>query len=155
MQTFLPYESFADSAAALDKRRAWKQVLECKQILCILNAPGLPDDWQASKSFENRPFKNHPAVLMWSESTESLKMYFNVFLSESRARGVNTSLEPLPVGSSHDSPWWLGHEDFHRAMRARLHAKDPEGYADFSEDATFNGGKYLWPVMSSRTFRSI
>ncbi len=33
MQTFLPYDSYADSAAVLDRARLGKQRVEAKQIL--------------------------------------------------------------------------------------------------------------------------
>ena len=35
MQTFLPYPDFQRSAAVLDKKRCWKQVVETKQIINV------------------------------------------------------------------------------------------------------------------------
>ena len=54
------------------------------------------------------------------------------------------------------SPWWMGNENFHRAMRSRLIDKFPEFYEPkFPGDKGFNDGKYLWPVMETKTFRVI
>lgn len=51
MQTFLPYKSFAESAACLDNKRLGKQRVEVLQILKALHNPSY--GWQ-----------NHPAVKM-------------------------------------------------------------------------------------------
>ena len=77
MQTFLPYSSFKESAKVLDKKRAWKQVVECKQLLCSLRADDLPLTWVQNKSYKNQIFKHHPARLMWVGYEELLKKYFN------------------------------------------------------------------------------
>ena len=148
MQTFLPYKSFEKSAWVLDKQRCWKQVIEAKQIIDVLD--GKTVSWA-----------NHPAVLMWSGYTDLLKMYFNIFLQVSKQKhGINTKYEPYPIESPmvvlSNPPWWLGKKKFHRGMRSRLIEKKPEFYAPlFPNDEGYNEGKYWWPVMSSRTFRKI
>ena len=58
MQTFLPYEIFSESALALDKKRCWKQVVEAKQIIEVLELYSHTGD-------EYLPRINHPAVRMW------------------------------------------------------------------------------------------
>jgi len=53
-------------------------------------------------------------------------------------------------------PWWLGMEEFHRAMRARLIEKDRDFYLPkFPNDEGYNDGKYWWPMMETKTFRTI
>lgn len=147
MQTFLPFESFIESAHSIDKKRAWKQVVEVKQIVAILE--GAPSR-QA----------NHPAIKMWVGHTDLLKNYFNVFLRVCKeVHNINTTLEPYQYSTDveyWEKPWWLGNADFHRAMRARLIEKDKPYYLPlFPDDEMFNEGKYFWPVMETETFRVI
>ena len=147
MQTFLPYASFQRSAAVLDKKRCWKQVVEAKQIINVLE--GTSTAWQ-----------NHPAVKMWEGNLIALKWYFNCFLWECKVkRGINTKYEEYPVSIwdvQKESVWWFGKEEFHRAMRARLIEKDEAFYLPlFPNDKGFNDGKYLWPDMKTKTFRII
>jgi len=145
MQTFLPYPNFRKSALALDKKRCWKQVVEAHQIIDILE--GRTEAW-----------KNHPAVHMWQGSVYSLKIYFNDFLEVCITKHhINTKYEFFTNKDEVDIPWWLGDENFHRAMRARLIVKDRSFYLPrFPEDEGFNEGKYLWPVMDGTyTFKII
>lgn len=146
MQTFLPYRSFSMSALALDKKRCWKQVVEAKQIIEVLEGRSVA-------------WKNHPAVLMWAGHPYDLKDYFNIFLNVClENHKINTSMEPYLLRSKGvpPPPWWLGNKDFHRAMRSRLIEKNKEHYLPlFPDDEGFNGGKYMWPVMESKTFRTI
>jgi hypothetical protein len=161
MQTFLPYEAFWDSANVLDKKRCWKQVVEAHQILGALKLI------KAKYPPVGIPWVNHPAVRMWEGYINPLKYYFNCFLDVSiNKHGINTKYVPytsvdkvMDKGSSGkwDWPWWLGNEDFHRAMRARLIEKDRDFYLPlFPEDEGFNEGKYFWPVMDgTKTFKII
>jgi len=157
MQTFLPYESFEKSASVLDKQRCWKQVVETHQIINILE--GKSTSWQ-----------NHPAVKMWIGHTPELMVYFNVFLKVCKEKhAINTKYTPFQLvdfkgrrvltgndGFYEENPWWLGNEDFHRAMRARLIEKKPEFYLPlFPNDKGYNEGRYWWPVMETKTFRII
>lgn len=145
MQTFLPYANFTQSAMSIDKKRCFKQVVEARQVLNVLE--GASNGW-----------KNHPAVKMWVGHTEALKTYFNEFLAVSIAKHkINTKYEPLEINYSELTyPWWLDNEEFHRAMRSRLIEKDYDFYSQlFPNDQGFNQGKYFWPVMQDRTFRVI
>ena len=153
MQTFLPYEDFFLSALSIDKKRCWKQVIEAKQIIDCLE--GKTTAWQ-----------NHPAVKMWEGYVEPLKYYYNCFLFVSKENhGINTKREEYEVinkifeeGNSGllNWPWWLGNEDFHRAMRARLIEKDGDFYLPkFPKDKGFNNGLYWWPVNETKTFKII
>lgn len=147
MQTFLPYRDFLLSASVLDKQRCWKQVIEAKQIIDVLD--GKTVSWA-----------NHPAVLMWAGYNDLLKIYFNVFLQVCiEDHKINTKYLPyedIPTDTINNEPWWLGRKKFHRGMRARLIEKKPEFYLPlFPNDEGYNEGKYWWPVMSTQTFRKI
>jgi hypothetical protein len=147
MQTFLPYEEFYTSAIVLDKKRCWKQVVETVQILDVL------EDKKVG-------WVNHPAVQMWVGYNDALKCYFNDFLKICKEKhNINTKYKKLYIRIPlylMDYPWWLGNEDFHRAMRARLIEKKPDFYKPlWPEDEGFNGGKYLWPNNETKTFKII
>jgi len=158
MQTFLPYSGFQESATILDKKRAWKQVVEAKQLICSLRANNLPSDWIETKSYQTQPFKNHPARLMWKGYEELLKLYFNDFLEVcKRVHKINTKMEPLIINVDFIKfPFWLGVESFHRAMRSRLIEKNREFYLPlFPNDDGFNKSKYFWPIMETQKFKVI
>lgn len=149
MQTFLPYKDFMESAKVLDKKRCWKQVIEAHQIInCLASDSALLVGW-----------RNHPAVKMWEGHTYWLREYFNDFLEVCiEKHRINTKYDYFyqDLITPNEKPWWLGNEDFHRAMRARLIEKDREFYLPlFPNDEGYNDGKYWWPVMETKTFRII
>ena len=146
MQTFLPYPDFYKSALNIDKKRCWKQVVETHQIIDILEG-------------KTSRMQNHPAIKMWEGHVEALKLYFNVFLHVCVTNHrINTKYEAYNTLPFEEivMPWWMGNEEFHRAMRARLLEKDYEYYRNiFKGDKGYNKGMYWWPVMESKTFRII
>ena len=148
MMTFLPYPDFEKSAKALDYRRLGKQRLECKQIINLLE----------NKSQVNKKgYYSHPAVRMWEGYLSALQMYANIMITEWKTRGYNNTMPLYTIKDFNEVPWWLGNEDFHRAMRSRLIEKLPAFYLEqFGEvDKGFNDSKYFWPVNESKTFRII
>ena len=145
MNTFIPAIHLELCPKYLDKRRCWKQVVEAHQIFNTITG-------------KSKGWINHPAVKMWEGHLDYLKMYFNDFLTICRAvHKIQTQYVKYHETIYLDPPpWWLGNEDFHRAMRARLIEKDRDFYLPkFPEDEGFNGGKYLWPVMNTKTFKII
>jgi hypothetical protein len=166
MQTFLPYADFLRSAQAIDKKRCWKQVIEAKQIIDTLIGMQSDSYKELSEPFKLKqfPWKNHPAVKMWGADIEALKYYFNCYLLVNiKKHKINTKYKPYsPIQLDNylegcvEPLWWMGNEDFHRAMRARLIEKKPEFYEPlWPEDKGFNNGKYLWPDMETKTFKII
>lgn len=143
MQTFLPYPSFAESAACLDRQRLGKQRVECLQIMKVL--AGKTKGW-----------RNHPAVKMWQGYEFALSFYAHVICDEWRRRGYKDTCDQkisdlyvamsIPKsGSNYNSPAWLGDPAFHAAHRSNLLRKDSAHYGQFgwSEPATL---PYVWPV---------
>jgi hypothetical protein len=159
MQTFLPYSNYLESAKILDKKRCWKQVVEASQIISVLEKKRdllyIGDLYGAKKL----PWVNHPAVKMWDGYPLALREYFNAFLWVSKhIHGIKTKYTMLETYEGAGMyPWWLGNPQFHRAMRARLIAKDPEFYGSKfpDKDKGYNGGKYWWPDMELKTFKII
>jgi hypothetical protein len=135
MQTFLPYRSYHETAKCLDWRRLGKQRSEAKIILNILLARTDKKGWQ-----------NHPAVKMWREHENSLKIYYNVIVKEWIKRGYKNNMD-LEIVDYHriQHPPWLGDEKFHSSHRANLLRKDFKFYNRFGwlEDPS---DEYFWPV---------
>lgn len=134
MQTFLPYESFYESAKVLDNLRLGKQRVEAHQILqAILHGGG---------------WANHPATLMWRDTPVALAAYGAVICLEWIDRGFqDTLLEKFleyPIEEPYDEPWWLGLDDFHASHRSNLLRKSPEHYGQFGW-AESNDLPYVWP----------
>lgn len=139
MQTFLPYESFAQSAASLDRQRLGKQRVEGLQILRTLS--GVTAGWQ-----------NHPAVKMWRGHEWSLANYTSAVCIEWQKRGYkDTCLSKVAVMAQENreswglgDPPWLGVVEFHLSHRSNLVRKLPEHYGvlwpDVGPDLP-----YFWP----------
>ncbi|UYQ64994.1 MSMEG_6728 family protein [Streptomyces peucetius] len=149
MQTFLPFPSFMESAAALDPRRLGKQRVEALQVLRGLTVPGY--GW-----------RRHPAVRMWAGYEEALVRYgldicrawtseghtdtcAATLLQDFRARhpdGAVRSQQQLVTDG--DLPPWFGDPDFHRSHQSALVRKDPAFYRDRFPGVP-DDLPYVWP----------
>jgi len=135
MQTFLPYADFTEVARVLDYRRLGKQRVEAYQIVRVLDGTQQSNAW-----------RNHPAVLMWRDNLDALKMYGTEICLEWIRRGYNDNLishfqhKPAP-----DMPAWLGDERIHISHQANLVRKLPEYYRIHfpTVDETL---PYHWPI---------
>lgn len=145
MQTFLPFNTFHQSAECLDNKRLGKQRVECIQILNVLM--GVKTGW-----------KNHPAVKMWKGYEHCLMVYTMVIISEWKRRGYkDTCMDKLfelidrstaidPMASLEDiSPPWLHDERVIESHRSNLMRKNPEHYSQYFD--TPDNLPYAWPVM--------
>lgn len=142
MQTFLPYPSFAESAAVLDGPRLGKQRVETLQLLRALTV--LDYGW-----------RHHPAAKMWAHRLPALVAYGLAMTDAWVARGHADTVRPQLLafapevdGMPQDAirmPDWLGDEAFHLAHRSNLVRKDPEFYraafGDIPDDLP-----YVWPA---------
>lgn len=125
MQTFLPYESFAQSARSLDQQRLGKQRVECLQVLNVF--AGVRKGWG-----------NHPITNMWSGHELSLLKYGLIVCRVWTDRGYNdTCFDKMralyPEFSMADinaapSPDWVGSPEFHRSHQANLVDKAKQYY---------------------------
>lgn len=135
MQTFLPYESFAKTAAILDYRRLGKQRVEAYQILRALRG-------------ESKGWVNHPATRMWAGYESALAGYGFVMCTAWLARGYQDTLRPyfrhIQVPDC-DMPPWLGDEDFHLSHQSNLIRKMPDYYKQLFPGIP-DDMPYLWPV---------
>ncbi|TPW70935.1 MSMEG_6728 family protein [Schumannella sp. 10F1B-5-1] len=142
MQTFLPFPSFAESAAVLDRARLGKQRVETLQLL---RANTVPDyGW-----------RHHPAARMWAGRLPALVLYglamTDRWIAEGHADTVRDQLlefAPEADGAAESSiemPSWLGDAALHLSHRSNLVRKDPEFYRPL-----FGGIPddlpYVWPA---------
>jgi hypothetical protein len=133
MQTFLPYQSFTQSARCLDYRRLGKQRVEAMQILDALE--GRKKGWA-----------NHPATLMWKGCETALKLYFNCISEEWVRRGYKHNMGFFDLsGEECLFPSWLGNNDFHLAHQSNLTRKKPEHYGPMFPGVP-DDLEYVWPV---------
>lgn len=155
MQTFLPYPSFSESAAVLDRARLGKQRVEAKQILIALGVPVGPHEGNPQSQW-----RNHPAVRLWRGYESSLVDYAIHVCREWTRRGYTDTLTEqfetagrwiretfadISPSSVSLSPLWLGDDTFHASHRSNLLRKSPDHYARFgwSEPADL---PYVWPI---------
>lgn len=145
MQTFLPYPSFAESAAVLDGARLGKQRVETLQILRALLLPTY--GWQS-----------HPVTVMWRGFVPGLTAYGLATVDAWAGRGHGDSTRHLLAefapevdGLPQDElarrgllPPWIGDEDVHRSHRSNLLRKAPEFYRPLF-DGIPPDLEYVWP----------
>lgn len=149
MQTFLPYESFARSAAVLDRPRLGKQRVEVLQILRTLSG-------------ETSGWLSHPAVRMWRGYEGSLIRYGMSVCHEWRTRGYKDTcmnkiaeftnvfptfeLHPTIMGKllKTPSPVWLGWPAFHLSHQSNLLRKNVAHYGPIFPHVP-NDLEYVWP----------
>jgi hypothetical protein len=151
MQTFVPYESFHESASMLDSKRLNKQILEGYQILKVLGNPDPRAAW-----------RNHPAVKMWRGREHGLFFYLQAMIKEAKFRGIKTDKNEANIlsikkqngkfwGSGMPS-WYSNKEELLRVTdshKANLYRKDPEYYAAFSHfeaKPCCDRCQYYWPT---------
>lgn len=135
MQTFLPYQSFSESAACLDRQRLGKQRVEVLQILRAIHG-------------ETTGWRNHPCSLMWRDYVDSLVAYgisiCNEWTSRGYADGCKLKIEQYLRNPYTVTPPWLT-PDFCLAHQSNLLRKDPAHYSQFNWDVPDNL-PYIWPV---------
>jgi hypothetical protein len=137
MQTFLPYESFLESAKVLDRQRLGKQRVETYQILRTLT--GVSSGWQ-----------NHPAVKMWRGYDQALADYGATICIEWLGRGYKDSLldkfiDHMDGAQDCEMPDWLGNQDLHLSHRSNLLRKLPDHYRQFFTSEP-DDLPYVWPI---------
>lgn len=148
MQTFVPYADFDESAAVLDSKRLNKQLLEGRQIYQILVERRTRGGWV-----------NHPAVKMWRNYDNALYSYLKSVKRECDRRGIATAKNWEAINALYHRNWdrgnsivmppWWNDERVHESHRNNLYVKDPEFYAQFSNDKRVtccDRCNYFWPT---------
>lgn len=117
MQTFL-IGTFRETAAKLDNKRLFKQLLEGKQILDVIVN-------------KKKAWSNHPAVRQWKNHPSFLFVYLVNIFNELQSRKIapNTELfnqccELIKLNGIKDySPEWVNRADIRSSHRSRLLCK--------------------------------
>jgi Pyrimidine dimer DNA glycosylase len=150
MQTFLPSADYEYAAQTLDNKRLNKQILEGYQILKIL-----------SGASESGAWRNHPAVLMWTNAEVELMDYIDHMVYEANWRGIKTDKNVLNLkelkakfGKSwgNDKPIWQKSIHMSRLVeshRANLYRKDSMLYSEFNSYTAkpcCDKCLYYWPT---------
>lgn len=169
MQTFLPFESFKRTAEVLDQRRLWKQVIEAKTILNVIE--------KKERGETKVGWGNHPAVIMWQGHSDILKIYYNIMLLKSLEIGIKAKMELLgftvrnistdeesyigvevlrvfsfnntidfleKIYENSKKPVWLGNREFHLSHQSNLLRKNFNHYEKFF-DCKNSDLPYIWP----------
>lgn len=140
MQTFLPYQTFRDSASVLDNKRLNKQIVEAYQILLDIRKP-----------VENRSkWKNHPAILMWDGYDAKLYQYIAQCINEYELRGglkfqdIKSEMLKMQFGEIKDPPW-LGDKLLHSSHKSNLLFKADYYNIYEWEEINLQYIPYVWP----------
>lgn len=137
VNTFILCSDFSESASLLDDKRLFKQCVEARQIISILEESNL----------SKKGFSNHPATKQWIGYLDGLKYYFNCHLDEVFRRGRwNVKVMKIyPIPQTFDLPWFVISKPFHFSHRASLFRKNPEYYKDLTFPAEYLNHGYIWP----------
>jgi hypothetical protein len=140
MQTFLPYDSFTESAKCLDYRRLGKQRVEAYQILRVLTG-------------ESKGWINHPAVKMWRGHEGALARYGLIMCQEWIARGykdtctekIDSILNKVSYETEErfNNPSWFS-GPIHASHRSNLLRKNKQFYSKYGWTEPDNL-PYVWP----------
>lgn len=159
MQTFLPFESFDDSAACLDMRRLGKQRVEGYQLLLQLCGVRMVDFpvWVPRLGGWN-----HPAMAMWAGHEIQLVEYISAMCREWTKRGykdscLEKSVFVLNIVKQNDwlteKPDWVFDDKVRKTHRSNLLLKDFDFYKTiFPEDVPQSNEKYLDYIWPKTTF---
>jgi len=149
MHTHVPFIGFCASVRSLDDKRLNRQILECKQILNVLN--GSADG-----------YRNHPAVLMWQGHERALCLYAMGACMEWRiGRKFKTHMGEdfhamdavlKEQGQTAGKPPWAGDLNVCRSHRSNLIRRDPEFYGELWPN-TPEAMPYLWPILIEDRYR--
>ncbi|MCS5497588.1 MSMEG_6728 family protein [Cnuibacter physcomitrellae] len=141
MQTFLPYASFAASAAVLDPRRLGKQRVEALQVLRAITVP-------------DYGWRHHPAAKMWRGYVPALTAYSLAVTDAWIEAGYADTVRPQLLAftpevdgvaqADLELPPWIGDEAVHRSHRSNLVRKDPEFYGPLFPEVPPDL-PYVWP----------
>jgi hypothetical protein len=134
MQTFLPYPNIKKSLKVLDSRRLGKQRVEAFQILNVILDRTKTKGW-----------RNHPAVKMWKNYPNALKLYFNEAVREWISRGYVNNMKNERIRGKIKMPIWFGDKKFHSSHKSNLLRKDSKYYSRFKWKEPHNL-EYFWPL---------
>ena len=149
VNTFITSEDYQVCVTNLDKRRRFKQTVEAKQIIQIIEKLANGDNKIA--------FKHHPIVKIWRNHLESLKEYYNTFLKYiTEVDKINTTKLTFYQTSPSNKPWFMLFKPLLYSHQARLIQKDPMFYKDkFSVPSVYFSIGYIWLRNDQQFYQSL
>jgi len=149
MITLLPHQSMVRSMEFLDEKCLKKQQVEIGQILeIILGKSYLPASFRTVVPFNPKflPWQRHPAILMWRDHTEWLKLYLACAIGEWCSRGHSPTIDvPAYDTSLQKPPPFIGLQPFHLSHRAYLIRRNPAYYLRFWPKDRDDDLPIYWP----------
>ena len=105
------------------------------------------DIQQPGKLIILKGFAFHPAVKMWFNHIDALKLYVNVMITEWIFRGYKNTMLIYTLPNNIIMPKWLGNKKFHHSHQKSLLVKAPEHYKSlFKYKKLPTNYEYIWPV---------
>jgi hypothetical protein len=128
-------------ARNLDYRRLGKQRVEAYQIINIISG---------NTGGKTQKFGNHPAVMMWTDYVEALKLYCNCMIIEWIHRGYQNNMILYDVDPQKvEIPWFVNYQPFILSHIASLLRKDETFYSRVfvlrDDEKIFLDHGYIWP----------
>lgn len=126
MQTFLPFSNFKKSAQCLDYKRLGKQRVEAWQLIdTIIKKQNNITTIIKNGKERKIGWLNHPALILWENNLEALKLYYNTVVQEWIDRKYNNNMKFFEINENKIIlPSWLGNDLIHSSHRANLLRKD-------------------------------
>lgn len=158
MQNFHPYKSIIKTAKCLDYRRLGKQRVESyDSIYLCYRHKGIDKRIEFNKSNKQveylwKRYKNHPAVLMYINYINYLKLYYNTIRQEWISRGYNNSLPKLRIHGKIIVPHFIGNRKFHNSHKSNLLRKNSNYYSQFNWKIK-NDLPYFWPITKENFYK--
>lgn len=152
MQVFLPFPSFQQSVACLDKKRLGNQI------------------WRECKTLISGGWPNHPVAKMWADYKPALVCYMyngvqqlhdRNWIEDNRYVSLREEVLLLIINKYNYAfdltsatlkpeynPPFIGNEEFHRSHRLNLLWKDSEWYRNyFTDPVPTCKPDYIWPLI--------
>ena len=157
VQTFVTDRHHHNTARSLDRKRLVKQLLECRQIIEVINRGERTPEGKIT------PWYNHPAVVMWRGHETALLSYMTAIKAEMQHRGyawqnnwdailgAMTELADKDMIGSGNPDWIVDTDVYDNVIathRASLYRKDSEYYAEWCDehgDVCCTSCNYYWP----------
>lgn len=128
MHIYIPLSDYVKSARILSNKHLRSNIKDAHQII-------------------HGKLPNMPCSMMWFGSTKSLKIYFNVMLSELKTRRHKHMFDLFGVGGVAQMPLWIGNPKVHVSHIVNLLRLDFPHYGEFFEipQLDYPSG-YYWPT---------
>lgn len=152
LNTWLPYDNYAESADILTDRHIFMQLQDCTKLLYWLTEMPLNRRTPSKAQLE------HPCVIQWRGYVPSLYDYTLEIMMVAYERSSLTNkqeqisemaeniniLDGLVSNMKEETPSWLGNEDYHLSHKSNLIRLSRSAYESIWPDVPDNL-ELIWP----------